>query len=221
MGKLELFKEHRKRLGDIQLRALPTEFDSNKITVTEDREIRGYAIVWGQKNSHSEIVLKGATLNSLNARGVNSTRNKIQFLYQHNTTQPIAVITELEEDDFGLRFVAKIVDTQLGNEVIELINAGALRQLSYGFNYIWDKAEYDADEDAYILREIKLWEISLVTFSSDESAQLRAFNFATYQKLELLKELDIFALRNLLLLNNDQRDILKKEEENKRKVKFL
>lgn len=211
MDRLEIFKEKRKPFE--QVRALPTDFDVAKIEVGEDRKIKGYAIVWGTKNSHDEIVLKGATLNSLNARGVGSTRNPIQFLYQHRTDEPIAKIDVLEEDDYGLYFEATIIKTQAGDDLIEKINAGVLRQLSYGFSYIWDKTEYDDEEDAYILREIKLWEISIVTFSSDESAQLRNLDFSTFQKIELIKEIDIDSIRNLVKLSK-----LKKENNNQEKV---
>ena len=211
MDRLEIFKEKRKPFE--QVRALPTDFDVAKIEVGEDRRIKGYAIVWGTKNSHDEIVLKGATLNSLNARGVGSTRNPIQFLYQHRTDEPIAKIDVLEEDDYGLYFEATIIRTQDGDDLIEKINAGVLRQLSYGFSYIWDKTEYDDEEDAYILREIKLWEISIVTFSSDESSQLRNLDFSTFQKIELIKEINIDSIRSLVKLSK-----LKKENNNQERV---
>lgn len=221
MERLEIFKEKRKPFE--QVRALPTDFDVAKIEVGEDRKIKGYAIVWGSKNSHDEIVLKGATLNSLNARGVGSTRNAIQFLYQHRSEEPIAKIDVLEEDDYGLYFEATIIKTQAGDDLIEKINAGVLRQLSYGFSYVWDKTEYDEEQDAYILREIKLWEISIVTFSSDEMAQLRNLDFGTFQKIELIKEIDVEAIRNLVKLsklkkeNNEPKEV----EENNNKVTFI
>lgn len=201
MEKLELFKKE--RLTDMVMRSLPQDFELSKvINVGEDRIIKGYAIVWGTRNSHGETVVKGATLNSLNARGVGSVKNAIQFLYMHRVDEPIAKITELREDDFGLYFEAEIIKTQAGDELITKINSGVLRQLSYGFNYIWDKTEYDDSTDSYILREIKLHEISIVTFSSDELAQLRSVNFIDYQKLELLKEIDLKTLSSIRELTN-------------------
>lgn len=220
MERLEIFKEKRKPFE--QVRALPTDFDVAKIEVGEDRKIKGYAIVWGSKNSHDEIVLKGATLNSLNARGVGSTRNPIQFLYQHRSEEPIAKIDVLEEDDYGLYFEATIIKTQAGDDLIEKINAGVLRQLSYGFSYVWDKTEYDEEQDAYILREIKLWEISIVTFSSDEMAQLRNLDFSTFQKIELIKEIDVEAIRNLVKLSKLKKENNEpKEVENDNRVTFI
>jgi HK97 family phage prohead protease len=152
--------------------------DRAKLEITADRKVKGYAIVWGSKNDYNEIVLKGATLNSLNARGVGSTSgNPILVLNQHRQTEPLCRPTLLQEDDYGLYFEGDVIEgVSYADDVVNQVNQGVLRQLSYGFNYIWDKTEYDATNDAYILKEIKLGEISLVTFSSDENAQLRSFN---------------------------------------------
>jgi HK97 family phage prohead protease len=149
-----------------------------KLEITSDRKVKGYAIVWGSKNDYNEIVLKGATQNSLNARGIGTAvGNPILVLNQHRQTEPLCRPTILREDDYGLYFEGDIIEgVRYADDVVNQVNQGVLRQLSYGFNYIWDKTEYDATLDAYILKEIKLGEISLVTFSSDENAQLRSFN---------------------------------------------
>jgi HK97 family phage prohead protease len=144
----------------------------------DDRKIKGYPIVWGERNDFNEIHLKGSTLNSLNARGLNATKNPIMVLNQHNQNQVLARPSVLQEDDYGLYFEADIIKgTQYADEVVAQIRQGVIGQLSVGFNYIWDnnKIEYDADTKAYILKEIKLYEISVVTFSSNGSTQLRSY----------------------------------------------
>jgi HK97 family phage prohead protease len=158
--------------------SLGLDAERARLEITADRKVKGYAIVWGSKNDYNEIVLKGATLNSLNARGIGSTSgNPILVLNQHRQTEPLCRPTILQEDDYGLYFEGDIIEgVGYADEAVNQVSQGVLRQLSYGFNYIWDKTEYDATNDAYILKEIKLGEISLVTFSSDENAQLRSFN---------------------------------------------
>lgn len=183
MEKLTQFKDARTGFGS-KLASLPIEAERAQIEVN-DRKIKGYAIIWGSKNDYNEIVLKGATLNSLNARGVGASKNKIVLLNQHRQTQPLGNITELREDETGLYFEAEIISgVSYADEAIEQIRQGVLSQLSYGFSYIWDKVEYDDEREAYILKEIKLYEISLVTFSSDENAQLRSLN--DYQERSFL-----------------------------------
>ena len=108
---------------------------------------------------------------------MNSTKNPILVLNQHRQTEMLARPTVLQEDDYGLYFEADIIEgVKYADEAMAQVRQNVLRQLSYGFNYVWDKTEYSEQDDAYILKEIRLGEISLVTFSSDENAQLRSFN---------------------------------------------
>lgn len=175
-NKIKEFKAQR----DLYKNPVSTSLDaqSAKLEITSERKVKGYAIVWGSKNDYNEVVVKGATQNSLNARGINSNGgNPILVLNQHRQTEPLCRPTVLQEDDYGLYFEGDIIEgVDYAENVVNQVNQGVLRQLSYGFNYVWDKTEYDATLDAYILKEIKLGEISLVTFSSDENAQLRSFN---------------------------------------------
>ena len=201
MEKIEELKKQRESLGLNTFRSVPIEAKRSQIEVT-DRTVKGYAIVWGTINSYGETLIKGATLNSLNARGVGSDKNSIVLLKHHNVTQPIGSITVLREDEYGLYFEAEIVETALGNETIEEVRSGILKQLSYGFNYIWDKTEWDEESQSYVLKEIRLMEISLVTFSSDENAQLRSFS--DYQENAINKQFTVEQLRAIANFANKE-----------------
>lgn len=174
MTKLEAHIKERRNVRDHV--ALPISQERSKINL-DDRTVSGYAIVWGSVNDYREVVNRGATLKSLNARGVNSgAGNKIQFLLQHDRTKILGAITKLEEDDYGLYFEASLSEgVRHSEEALIQIREKLLTQLSYGFNYIWDDnaMQYDEERDVVILNEIMLHELSLVTFSSDSNAQLR------------------------------------------------
>lgn len=182
MNKISEFKDLRERFKDHF--SMPIDGQRSKLDLS-DREVSGYAIVWDSINDYGEIVRKGATLKSLNARGVNSNSgNKIQFLLQHDQHRILGIITELREDDYGLFFKATISEgVNHCNEALIQIREGLLKQLSYGFNYVWTEGaiEYDSEREIYILNEIMLHEISLVTFSSDPNAQLRSYGFNQMQ----------------------------------------
>lgn len=203
MDKLEIFKKDRSiinRHSSIGLDAARSKFE------VEDRKIAGYPIVWGEKNDYDEIVMKGATLNSLNARGVLATKNPIVVLNQHRQTEILCRPTLLQEDDYGLFFEGEIITgVQHADEALAQIRQGVLKQLSYGFDYVWDdnKTFYDAVSDAIVLKEIKLWEISVVTFSSGESAQLRSYKESQIRTIlgKYTKE-QISDLQNLLSLTD-------------------
>lgn len=215
MEKLIEFKKEREQMNGISVRALSTTFEESEVTVGEDRVIKGYAIVWNSINSFSEQLIKGATQKSIDERGVNADKNQIAFLYQHKMDTPIAKLQVLREDAKGLYFESKIVNTRLGDEVIELINSGVLRQLSYGFNYVWDQTEYDSATDSYILKEIILREISLVTLSADENAQLRSLDFISAQKSLIIKEFPVDFMRSLEQLMHISKVKDEREEESK------
>lgn len=217
MKNLELFKKERQlfqRPLSIPIDATRSKFEIN------DREIEGYPIVWGEKNDFDEIVLRGATLNSLNARGVNATKNPILVLNQHRTSEILCRPSFLQEDEYGLYFKGTVIEgTRYADEALAQIKQGVLRQLSYGFGYIWDKVDYDESNDAYILREIKLWELSPVPFSSGDSAQLRSYSeFQMKNILEGFAPDQIEHVRTLLSLQNSAVTNTDQKREGKPKI---
>jgi HK97 family phage prohead protease len=162
--------------------SVPISNTRSKLEIDDDRKIKGYPIVWGEKNDYAELFVKGSTLNSLNARGIGATKNAILVLNQHNQAQILARPSVLQEDEYGLYFEADIIKgTQYADEVIAQIRQGVLNQLSVGFNYVWDKVEYDKNISAYALKEVKLYEISLVAFSSSTGARLKTRSYRDFQ----------------------------------------
>lgn len=98
-----------------------------KSTANNNMLISGYASVFGVTDNHNEIVLKGA-FDSI------THITNVKFLWQHDHTKPIGVITYLVEDDYGL-YIEGVINcsTQQGQEAVSLIGQGALNGLSIGF----------------------------------------------------------------------------------------
>ncbi|MCE2597208.1 HK97 family phage prohead protease [Motilimonas cestriensis] len=138
--------------------------------VSESGEFEGYGSVFGVKDSHKDIVLPGAFANSLA-----EWSGKGQFpsmLWQHKMDEPVGVYTEMREDDVGLFVKGRLLidDDPLAKRAHAHLKAGSIKGLSIGYELIdW---EWSADKGAYILKEIKLWEVSLVTFPSNEEARV-------------------------------------------------
>jgi len=199
---LKIFKAERSKYKNPV--AAPFDGLRGKLEITDDRKIKGYAIIWGSKNEFKEKVMKGATLNSLNARGVGSTSgNPILVLRDHKLDQALCRPTVLQEDDYGLWFEGDIIEgVEYADEVVALRKAGMMQQLSYGFNYMWDKVEYDAEDDSYVIKELKLGEITVLNFSADPLAQTRgAQSFSQLQENAILDKFtpeQITDLHNLL-----------------------
>ena len=130
----------------------------------ESRTISGYAAVFGNKDKAGDILVKGCFSKSIQDRGPESSANdKIIMLWMHNMNEPIGRITVLNEDEKGLYFEAIIDEVPRGEQAIKQLESGTLNQFSIGYQYVWENCEYDAEKDAFIVKEVKLYEISVVS----------------------------------------------------------
>ncbi len=137
-------------------------------SISESGEFEGYGSVFGVKDSHSDIVIAGAFTKSLNNwQGKNGLP---AMLWQHQIDEPIGVYTEMREDDTGLYLKGRLLidDDPLAKRAYGHLKAGSIKGLSIGYNL--KDYEYDRNKDAFILKEIELWEVSLVTFAANEEA---------------------------------------------------
>lgn len=139
-------------------------------SVSDSGEFEGYGSVFGVKDSYSDIVVPGAFLKSLNTW---SSKGKLPaMLWQHNMSEPVGVYTEMREDETGLYVKGRLLvdDDPLAKRAHAHMKAGSLSGLSIG--YILKDWEYDKDKGGWLLKEIDLWEVSLVTFPANDEARI-------------------------------------------------
>jgi uncharacterized protein len=127
------------------------------------RTIEGFASVFNNVDSYSDIVMPGAFTKSL------SKRTPV-MLWQHNSDQPIGVWDDFMEQEKGLFIKGTVLPTQLGNDAYTLAKAKAIKGMSIGYSPI--KWEMDDKKGVRKLSEVDLWEVSLVTFPANEKAQI-------------------------------------------------
>ena len=142
-------------------------------SVKADGTIEGYASVFGEIDSYRDVVVPGAFTKSLQTRYRDKGRKGVPMLDQHDTRTPVGLwpIDSVKEDEHGLLVVGQInMKVQKGVENHALAEQGALSGLSIGYNTLDD--EWDANGDIRILREVDLWEISMVTFPAGDSARI-------------------------------------------------
>ena len=136
----------------------------------DSRKVSFYAAAFGNKDSVGDILVKGCFAKSIQEHGPGSKSDqKIAYLYMHNMDKPIGRITSLIEDDKGLYVEAILDDIEKANDVLKQYQSGTLNQHSIGFRYMWDTVEYDEAQDAYIVKEVQLWEVSVVTLGANEN----------------------------------------------------
>ena len=139
-------------------------------SVSDSGEFEGYGSVFGVKDSHDDIILPGAFATSLAAW--KSKGGMPAMLWQHQMAEPIGVYTEMKEDEVGLFVKGRLLidDDPLAKRAHAHMKAGSLTGLSIG--YVLKDWEYDRDKDAFILKNIELWEVSPVTFPSNDEARV-------------------------------------------------
>jgi len=150
--------------------------------VKEDGTFKGYASTFGgDPDSYGDIIAPGAFTETLTKNGYGG--NGIKMLWQHDTKQPIGVWTTIREDNKGLYVEGKLaIKTIPGNDSFELLKLGAVNTMSIRFNT--KVAEWNEEEETRTLKEVDLWEISLVTFPANVSATITAVK-AAVEDIEL------------------------------------
>lgn len=110
-----------------------------------------------------DIMMPGAFAKTIKEWGPTGAK-RIKILALHrNDWLPIGAPTILSEDQLGLFFAGKISDTSLGRDVLTLLRDGVLTEMSIGFDIIKD--EHDRERNIRLLHEVRLWEISPVTWA--------------------------------------------------------
>lgn len=135
----------------------------------DDGTVEGYGSVFGVKDSYDDVIANGAFSKSLSEH--KSAGTMPAMLWQHDSSEPIGIWTEMVEDSKGLKIKGKLaLDTVRGKEAHALLKLGALNGLSIGF--VSKQWAYDKETDIRTLLEVDLWEVSLVTFPANGKSRI-------------------------------------------------
>ena len=129
----------------------------------EDRTVEGWASTFGNKDSGGDIIVPGAFADSLTTR-------MPKMLWQHDTGELIGVWDAAQETAKGLYVKGRFADTPRGNEAYTLAKMGALDSMSIGYSTM--DYDYDPKTGVRTLKQLELWEVSLVTFPMNEQATI-------------------------------------------------
>jgi hypothetical protein len=142
------------------------------------RSIVGYAARFGVPSQpimgmFVETIRKGAFKKTLKEADVRALFNHNQNFVLGRTS---AKTLKLEEDSQGLRYTIQPPDTSFGNDLVESIDRGDIRESSFGFITIrdmWTKGKKDGDLPTRELIEVKLIDVSPVTFPAYEQTEVQ------------------------------------------------
>lgn len=139
-------------------------------SVNDAGEFEGYGSVFGVQDTYGDVVIAGAFKDSLQRW---SEKGRLPaLLWQHKMDEPIGIYTEMSEDNNGLALKGRLLidDDPLAKRAHAHMKAGSLTGLSIG--YILKEREYDKEKNVFLLKEIDLWEVSVVTFPANDEARV-------------------------------------------------
>lgn len=143
---------------------------SSYVKAIDGRTVTGIASVFGVVDDGGDRLHRGAFTKTLQERGP-----RIRFLWGHDASKPpTAVIREIREvgpEDLpldlqaqgatgGLLVTREYLPTSRGDEVLTALHAGAITEMSFGFDPI--KVSYTSQGDQMVreIHEVRLWEVS-------------------------------------------------------------
>ena len=145
-----------------------------------DGEFKAYASVFGNVDSYGDRVVKGAFADTLKAW--DESGSYLPLLFGHNMADPdynLGYVKAAEEDDHGLLVHAVLdLDNPKAAQVYRMLKGRRVNQMSYAYDVL-DSSEQKSDgETVNELREIKLYEVSIVTIGANQETEILAVKAA-------------------------------------------
>lgn len=127
-------------------------------------KIFGYASIFHLKDRDGDIVLPGAFTTSL------KLNCKVKLLWQHKQDHPIGTITKIFEDTKGL-YVEGLIFNNISHTASarKMLLEGVVDSFSIGYTI----AEHFYNHDTRYLKQLNLFEVSIVTFPANVWAKLK------------------------------------------------
>ena len=136
----------------------------------DNGSITGYASTWiREPDSYGDIVKAGAFKESIDS--IKAEGKVLPLLFNHDSDDLekfIGTVTDLEEDDHGLKFTATFDDTPEAKRARELAMDGRLAKFSFAYDVL-DQGTVTLEDgrEANELRKLNIHEVSLVMYPAN------------------------------------------------------
>lgn len=173
---------------------LEVKFTSDGVDA-KSGEFSGYGAVFGNIDSHGDVIVPGAFAKSLGEWRERGRLPSMKLMHGTALTVftgddlPIGVWTDMAEDAKGLYVKGRLsgMDTDFGRRVHALMTDRALGGLSIGYKAVRFTRGQGKDEPRRRLEEIRLFEVSVVDEGSNDRAlvdDIKAANITTIREFE-------------------------------------
>jgi len=142
----------------------------------KEGQFTAYASVFGNKDSYGDVVMPGAFSKTL-ADWLKSG-DMIPLLFGHNMSDPdynIGGVFAAEEDSVGLKISAELdMENPKSVQTYRLLKGRRIRQMSFAYDEIDSGPAVHDGEHVWELRELKLYEVSIVTVGANQETEILA-----------------------------------------------
>lgn len=148
----------------------PESIRASNSDSSNGRLLKQYFCIFGVPDDYGTVPVKGCFSKSLKDRGPSSNAAyKITALWQHDQREPLAIPSVLIEDEIGLYGeVSPDEGVPTCDRAVIQVRSGTVNNGSYGFNYVWDKMDYNEELGVILMKECELFEVSFVTIGSQK-----------------------------------------------------
>lgn len=173
---IESWYKNRSDISDEKVRGVRTKTINVKLKAagdtttggSENGKFSGYCSVFNNIDSYGEIVAPGAFAETIKEDGP-----VFPCYWGHRMDDPLFNIgktTAISEDDHGLLVEVEldVKNNERAAYVNRLINEGRVKQMSFAF----DVVEYKQTNEAVILTEVKLHEVSVVPVGANQETEI-------------------------------------------------
>lgn len=143
----------------------------------EQGTFTGMASIYGNKDLGGDVVEPGAFAKTLSDKG-----GEVPILWQHDSREPIGIgkLTDFA-DGLHIQGNLAIESSPVAQKAYGLMKRGILKGLSIGY----DTVRSDVKDTTRYLKELKLWEVSIVTFPMNELATVSTVKAVEDARVEL------------------------------------
>ncbi len=148
-------------------------------TVAPDGSFTGSLAVYNNVDLGGDLIETGAFTKTIKEHG-----DQVPLLWQHKPDMPIGMLTLVDGPDALSVKGQLLMDLPAAKNAYLLIKARIVRGLSIGFDTVKDAV----DQGVRHLKEIRLWEGSIVTFPMNEMAQITSVKARKEAKADFTTE---------------------------------
>jgi uncharacterized protein len=140
------------------------DFELSLKSLTGQGVFEGLASTYGNTDLQNDVIEQGAFGKTLREKG------EVPILWQHDASEPIGM-GRLSDSPAGLVIRGELaIESPTAQKAYGLLKRGIVRGLSIGF----DEVKAKVVDGVRRISELRLWEVSLVTFGANRQALVTA-----------------------------------------------